>query len=167
MIKNFLFLLIFFSTVYAQGNWYSRNLNKINEISLHTSVEGLDDPMWSKKIEQISLLFLEKFKLKINPNQISPTMDIVISVIEPGNNRLVSYNIDLSVYDFYVSKDHYSKNFSKKKIIKKFKTGKIYQMNILGQSSNNTMREDMEETLIRILDNFIDQWYRDNPIKQF
>ena len=94
-------------------------------------------------------------------------MDIKISVIEPGDNPLVSYNIDLSVYDFFVSKDDYTKNYSKKKIIKKFKTGKIYQQNILGQSSNEMMRPDMENTLIRLLDNFIDQWYQDNPLKQF
>ena len=29
------------------------------------------------------------------------------------------------------------------------------------------MRADMENTLIRLLDSFIDQWYRDNPLKQF
>ena len=55
----------------------------------------------------------------------------------------------------------------RKKIIKKFKTSKIYQQNILGQSSNEMMRADMENTLIRLLDNFIDQWYQDNPLKQF
>ena len=49
----------------------------------------------------------------------------------------------------------------------KFKIGKIYQQNVLGQSSNEMMRADMENTLIRLLDSFIDQWYRDNPLKQF
>ena len=35
------------------------------------------------------------------------------------------------------------------------------------KSSNEMMTADMENTLIRMLDNFIDQWYQDNPIKQF
>ena len=120
-----------------------------------------------KKVEQIALLFFDRYKLKINPDRFSPAVDIRISVIEPDDNPLVSYNIDLSVYDFFVSKDDYTKHYSKKKIIKRFKTGKIYQQNILGQSSNEMMRPDMENTLIRLLDNFIDQWYQDNPLKQF
>ena len=167
MYKNILALVIIVSFSYAQNNWLGGNLSKINEISIDVSVNGLEDPMWEKKVMQVSLLFLERFKLKINPDRFSPSIDISISVIEPGDNPLVSYNIDLSVYDFFVSKDDYTKNYSKKKIIKKFKTGKIYQQNVLGQSSNEMMRADMENTLIRLLDSFIDQWYRDNPLKQF
>ena len=167
MFKNILALVIIVSFSYAQNNWLGGNLSKINEISIGVSVNGLEDPMWEKKVMQVSLLFLERFKLKINPDRFSPSIDIRISVIEPGDNPLVSYNIDLSVYDFFVSKDDYTKNYSKKKIIKKFKTGKIYQQNVLGQSSNELMRADIENTLIRLLDSFIDQWYRDNPLKQF
>ncbi|MEC7855911.1 MAG: hypothetical protein VYC61_04155 [Candidatus Neomarinimicrobiota bacterium] len=167
MFKHILALVIIVSFSYAQNNWLGGNLSKINEISIDVSVNGLEDPMWEKKVMQVSLLFLERFKLKINPDRFSPSIDIRISVIEPGDNPLVSYNIDLSVYDFFVSKDDYTKNYSKKKIIKKFKIGKIYQQNVLGQSSNELMRADMENTLIRLLDSFIDQWYRDNPLKQF
>jgi hypothetical protein len=167
MNKHILALVIIVSFSYAQNNWLGGNLSKINEISIDVSVNGLEDPMWEKKVMQVSLLFLERFKLKINPDRFSPSIDIRISVIEPGDNPLVSYNIDLSVYDFFVSKDDYTKNYSKKKIIKKFKIGKIYQQNVLGQSSNEMMRADMENTLIRLLDSFIDQWYRDNPLKQF
>ena len=167
MYKHILALIIIASFSNGQDNWYEGNLRKISEISININVNGLEDSMWEKKVEQISLLFLERFKLKINPDRFSPAADIRISVIEPGDNPLVSYNIDLSVYDFFVSKDDYTKNYSKKKIIKRFKTGKIYQQNILGQSSDETMRADMENTLIRLLDSFIDQWYQDNPVKQF
>ena len=167
MYKHILALIIIASFSNGQDNWYEGNLRKISETSININVNGLEDSMWEKKVMQISLLFLERFKLKINPDRFSPAADIRISVIEPGDNPLVSYNIDLSVYDFFVSKDDYTKNYSKKKIIKRFKTGKIYQQNILGQSSDETMRADMENTLIRLLDSFIDQWYQDNPVKQF
>ena len=167
MYKHILALVIIVSFSYAQNNWLGGNLSKISEISIGVIVNGLEDPMWEKKVMQVSLLFLDRYKLKINPDRFAPAMDISISVIEPGDNPLVSYNIDLSVYDFFVSKDDYTKNYSKKKIIKKFKTGKIYQQNVLGQSSNEMVRADMENTLIRLLDSFIDQWYRDNPLKQF
>ena len=155
------------SLSFSQGPWYAGNLNKINEVSIDISVNGLDDPMWEKKVTQITLLFLEGYKLKINSDRFSPSVDIKIGVIEPGDNLLVSYNIDISVYDFLVSKEDYTKYYSKKKILKKFKTGKIYHENVLGQSSYEMMTADMENTLIRMLDNFIDQWYQDNPIKQF
>ena len=167
MLKHSLFLVIVISTSYAQGNWYAGNLSKISEVSIDVSVNGLEDPMWEKKVMQIALLFLERYKLKINPDRFSPSLDINIGIIEAGDNPLVSYNIDLSVYDFFVSKEDYTKNYSKEKIIKKFRTGKIYQENILGQSYNEIMRAEMENTLIRLLDGFVDQWYQDNPIKQF
>ena len=99
----------------AQSNWSGGNLSKISEVSLDISVNGLEDPMWKKKAEQITLLFLDRYKLKINPDRFSPAVDIRISVIEPGDNPLVSYNIDLSVYDFFVSKDDYTKTIRRKK----------------------------------------------------
>ena len=120
MFKHILALVIIVSFSYAQNNWLGGNLSKISEISLDVIVNGLEDPMWEKKVMQVSLLFLDRYKLKINPDRFAPAMDISISVIEPGDNPLVSYNIDLSVYDFFVSKDDYTKNYSKKKIIKKF-----------------------------------------------
>lgn len=167
MYKHILALIIIASFSKGQDNWYEGNLRKISETSININVNGLEDSMWEKKVMQISLLFLERFKLKINPDSFSPSIDIGITVINPGNNPLVSYNIDLSVYDFFVSKEDYTKNFFKKKILKKFKIGKIYQQNIIGQSSDETMRTEMENTLIRLLDSFIDQWYQDNPVKQF
>ncbi|SVC56596.1 uncharacterized protein METZ01_LOCUS309450, partial [marine metagenome] len=97
MFKHILALVIIVSFSYAQNNWLGGNLSKINEISIDVSVNGLEDPLWEKKVIQVSLLFLERYKLKINPDRFSPSIDIRISVIEPGDNPLVSYNIDLSV----------------------------------------------------------------------
>ena len=37
----------------AQSNWSGGNLIKISEVSLDISVNGLEDPMWEKKVEQI------------------------------------------------------------------------------------------------------------------
>jgi hypothetical protein len=167
MFKYLLILFIVVSTSYSQSNWYGGNLKKVRDVSIDISVNGLDDPMWKEKVLQLSYLFIERYKLKINEENFSPSLVISISVIEPGNNPLVSYNIDLSVYDLFITKEDYTKNFTKKKILKKFKTGIIYQQNILGQSSNEKMRADMENTLLKLLDKFIDQWYQDNPIKQF
>ena len=168
MYRYIIILYIIISTSYfSQNNWYGGNLKKVNEVSMDVIVNGLDDPMWEEKVIQLSYLFIERYKLKINPEAFSPSMVISISVIESGKNIQMSYNIDLSVYDLFITKEDYTSNFTKQKIIKKFRTGIIYQQNILGQSSNESMREDMEDTLITLLDGFIDQWYQDNPIKQF
>ena len=105
MYKHILALIIIASFSNGQDNWYEGNLRKISETSININVNGLEDSMWEKKVMQISLLFLERFKLKINPDSFSPSIDIGITVINPGNNPLVSYNIDLSVYDFFVSKE--------------------------------------------------------------
>ena len=45
----------------AQSNWSGGNLSKISEVSLDISVNGLEDPMWKKKVEQIALLFLDRY----------------------------------------------------------------------------------------------------------
>ena len=37
------------SLSFSQGHWYAGNLNKINEVSIDISVNGLEDPMWEKK----------------------------------------------------------------------------------------------------------------------
>jgi len=167
MLKYLLISFIVVSAPYSQSNWYGGNLKKVSDVSIDISVSGIDDPIWEEKVLQLSYLFIERYKLKINPENFSPSLVIRVSVIEPSNNPLVSYNIDLSVYDLFITKEDYTKNFTKKKILKKFKTGIIYQQNILGQSSNEKMRADMENTLLTLLDKFIDQWYQDNPIKQF
>ena len=33
------------SLSFSQGHWYAGNLNKINELSIDISVNGLDDPL--------------------------------------------------------------------------------------------------------------------------
>jgi hypothetical protein len=73
------------SLSFSQGHWYAGNLNKNNEVSINISVKGLDDPIWEKKVTQITLLFLEGYKLKINPERISPSVEIKKGVIEPGD----------------------------------------------------------------------------------
>ncbi len=167
MSRYFIIPFIVFSMSYPQGIWYGGNLKKVSEVSVDIIFNDIDDPIWEEKLIQLSYLFLERYKLKINSENFSPSLVIKISVIEPGKSSSVSYNVDISVYDLFITKEDYTKNFAKKKILKKFKTGIIYQQNIFGQSSNENMRADIENTLLKLLDNFIDQWYQDNPIKQF
>ena len=37
----------------------------------------------------------------------------------------------------------------------------------MGQSNNKKMIQDVDNSLVKILDMFINNWYQDNPMKQF
>ena len=152
---------------YGQLIWSEGNLKKVDQISLEIVVSGDQDPTWEEKLTQISLLFFEGYKLKINPKTFSPNMVINVSLLKSNDLSISSYDIDLSVFDLFISKDKYLENISSKKIIKKFKSGIIYQQNLFGQSEDGKIIQDIENSLVNILNTFINDWYQDNPMKQF
>ena len=94
-------------------------------------------------------------------------MVINVSILKSNDLSIFSYDIDLSVFDLFISKDKYLDNVSSKKIIKKFKSGIIYQQNLFGQSEHEKIIQDVENSLVSILNTFINDWYQDNPMKQF
>jgi hypothetical protein len=167
MIKNIISFFFLVSSLFGQLIWHEGNLKQVNEVSLDIIVNGDEEPTWEQKLTQISLLFLEGYKLKINPETFSPSMVIQINLIKPDNSFLTSYHIELSVFDLFLTKEKYLKNISKRKILKKFKKGIIYQQTLAGQSTNKKIILDIENSLLKILDMFINNWYQDNPMKQF
>tara|TARA_B110000240_G_C13386053_1_gene404716 strand:- start:161 stop:664 length:504 start_codon:yes stop_codon:yes gene_type:complete len=167
MIKNIISFFFLVSSLFGQLIWHEGNLKQVNEVSLDIIVNGYEEPTWEQKLTQISLLFLEGYKLKINPETFSPSMVIQINLIKPDNSFLTSYHIELSVFDLFLTKEKYLENISKRKILKKFKKGIIYQQTLAGQSTNKKIILDIENSLLKILDMFINNWYQDNPMKQF
>ena len=166
-IKTISLSLILCTFSYGQLIWSEGNLRKVDQISLEIVVSGDQDPTWEEKLTQISLLFFEGYKLKINPKTFSPNMVINVSILKSNDLSISSYDIDLSVFDLFISKDKYLDNISSKKIIKKFKSGIIYQQNLFGQSEDEKIIQDVENSLVIILNTFINDWYQDNPMKQF
>ena len=167
MFKKNIFTFLILSCSYGQLIWHEGNLKHVNEVSLDILISGDQDPTWEQKLTQISLLFLEGYKLKINPETFSPSMVVQISIIERDKSSLGSYHIELSVFDLFLTKEKYLENISKRKIVKKFKKGIIYQQNLIGQSTKEKIIPDIENSLVKILDMFINNWYQDNPMKQF
>ena len=167
MIKNIISFFFLVSSLFGQLIWHEGNLKQVNEVSLDIIVNGDEEPTWEQKLTQISLLFLEGYKLKINPETFSPSMVIQINLIKPDNSFLTSYHIELSVFDLFLTKEKYLENISKRKILKKFKKGIIYKQTLAGQSTNKKIILDIENSLLKILDMFINNWYQDNPMKQF
>ena len=166
-IKTISYSLVLYTFSYGQLIWSEGNLEKVDQISLEIVVSGDQDPTWEEKLTQISLLFFEGYKLKINPKTFSPNMVINVSILKSNDLSISSYDIDLSVFDLFISKDKYLDNISSKKIIKKFKSGIIYQQNLFGQSEHEKIIQDVENSLVSILNTFINDWYQDNPMKQF
>jgi hypothetical protein len=46
-------------------------------------------------------------------------------------------------------------------------TSKVFSHEILGQSSSQNLYRDVEKSINQLILFFIDQWYKDNPMKQF
>mgnify|MGYP001407743265 FL=1 len=167
MFKKVIYTFLLFSISYGQLIWHEGNLKKIEEASLDIIVIGDQDPTWKEKLTQIALLFLEGYKLKIDSEVFSPSMVIKISLIKSNDLSLNSHHIKLSVFDLFLTREKYLENISKGKKLKKFQKGIIYQQNLMGQSNDEKIIQDIEHSLVKILDIFINDWYQDNPMKQF
>ena len=150
MFKKIIFTFLLYSISYGQLIWHEGNLKKIEEASLDIIVIGDQDPTWKEKLTQIALLFLEGYKLKIDSEVFSPSMVIEISLIKSNDLSLNSHHIKLSVFDLFLTREKYLENISKGKI-----------------SNDEKIIQDIENLLVKILDIFINDWYQDNPMKQF
>ncbi len=106
-IKTISLSLILCTFSYGQLIWSEGNLKKVDQISLEIVVSGDQDPTWEEKLTQISLLFFEGYKLKINPKTFSPNMVINVNILKSNDLSISSYDIDLSVFDLFISKDKY------------------------------------------------------------
>ena len=52
-------------------------------------------------------------------------------------------------------------------ITRKLRTYKVYEREILGQSTSEKIQLDIEKAVMGQTAVFIDQWFRDNPFRQF
>ena len=104
MIQKIIITFLLFSCSYGQLIWHEGNLKKVEEVSLDIIVNGQDDPTWQEKLTQIALLFLEGYKLKIDPDIFSPPMVIQISLMKSKELSISSYHVELSVFDLFLTK---------------------------------------------------------------
>ena len=92
-IKTISLSLILCTFSYGQLIWSEGNLKKVDQISLEIVVSGDQDPTWEEKLTQISLLFFEGYKLKINPKTFSPNMVINVSVLKSKDLFLLNHSM--------------------------------------------------------------------------
>ena len=98
---------------------------------------------------------------------IMPKISFDIHVLDSRVEKLSSFLVVLSVYNYSVSEQNYYKSLADTLLTKRLMTSKVFSHEILGQSSSQNLYRDVEKSINQLISFFVDQWYKDNPMKQF
>ena len=162
-----IFSILIFNLSFSQGKWYNGNLKGIDEINLEVNLQGSDETAWQGRITQFIQLALLDQKLKTTFANPMPKLVVDIHIIDSSVEPVSSFLINYSVYNYAISESIYYKSLADTLIAKKLLTHRIYNQEILGQSSSGSLYPDIEKSVKKLTSTFIDQWYRDNPSNQF
>ena len=164
-IKVFYFF-IFVSLINAQSSWYKGNLKNIDELNFELKFRGTDDDAWGRRLENyIELRFLEHDLIFVDDQMPKLVMDI--NIVDSRVELVSSFLIVFSIYNYSVPEPDYYKSLSESRLTKKLMTSRIWSREIIGQTSSKNLYKDIEKNINKIILNFFDQWYVDNPMKQF
>ncbi len=166
MIIKVLYFFMFTITINAQSSWYKGNLKKIDQLNFKLNLRGTDDDAWGRRLENyIELRFLEN-GLKFVNNQM-PKLILDINIIDSKIEKVSSFLVVFSVYNYSISEPDYYQSMNDKKLTKKLMTSKIFSQEIMGQTSSINLYKDIEKNINKLILNFFNQWYNENPLKQF
>ena len=166
MKKWMTILVLLFSGLYAKDTWYEGNLKGIEELNLEFNLKGLEDAVWENRVVSfIELRFLE-YDIRMVEDQM-PKLVVDIHLIDSRVEEVSSFLVVLSVYNYSVSEKNYYKSLADTLVTKRLMTSKVFSHEILGQSSSQNLYRDVEKSINQLISFFIDQWYKDNPMKQF
>ena len=168
MIKfnKILFLFISFSILSSQEVWFKGNLKGVEELSFKLNLIGVEDDIWGKKLENfIRLRFLEH-DLKIGQESI-PQLVLDVHLIDSRIDKVSSYLLSFSVFNYSIPENNFYQALTDGKIPKYLMISKIFSNEILGQSTSNNLYRDVEKNVNKLISLLHDQWYKDNPLKQF
>ena len=166
-MKHFIFILIFFSFSMSQVKWYNGNLKGVHDLSIQINLDGLTDKQWQQKILNFIELSLIQTKISIDHDIPIPRLTVDIYAIDSRADKISSYMINYTLYDYGIPESDYIQSMEDTVITKKLRIYKIYEREILGQSTGENIRLDIEKTIKGQTALFIDQWFRDNPFRQF
>lgn len=130
------------------------------------NVVGIKDDVWESRLYNFLELRILEHDIVILKNQI-PKLVIDINIIDSRVEKTSSFFVGLSLYSYSISEKMYYKSIADTLITKQLMTSKFFSNEIMGQSSSNNLYRDVEKSINRLVSNFIDQWYQDNPFKQF
>ena len=161
-----LLVIVFSSVIYCKDVWYDDNLKNIEDIYLVLNVRGVEDNVWEKRMYSFMELRFLEHKINIVNSQI-PKLVMDINIIDSRVEETSSFLVSLSLYNYSISETMYYKSIADTLITKKLMTSKVFSNEIMGQSSSGNLYRDVEKSLNKLISIFLDQWYKDNPFKQF
>ena len=130
------------------------------------NVRGVEDNVWEKRMYSFMELRFSEHKINIVNSQI-PKLVMDINIIDSRVEETSSFLVSLSLYNYSISEAMYYKSIADTLITKKLMTSKVFSNEIMGQSSSGNLYRDVEKSLNKLISIFLDQWYKDNPFKQF
>ena len=166
MQKWVIILGLSFFTLKAQGLWYEDNLKEIETLNLEFNLHGLEDNVWEKRITNFIELRMLEHEIRMVKEKM-PKLKVDVHIIDSRVKESSSFFVSFSVLNYSVSEPNYYKSLNDKLVTKKFMTSKIFSHEILGQTSSQNLYRDAEIAINKLISFFLDQWYKDNPIKQF
>lgn len=130
------------------------------------NVRGVEDNVWEKRVYSFMELRFLEHKINIVNSQI-PKLVMDINIIDSRVEETSSFLVSLSLYNYSISEAMYYKSITDTSITKKLMTSKVFSNEMLGQSTSGNLYRDVEKSLNKLISIFLDQWYKDNPFKQF
>ncbi len=161
-----IYIILLFYPIFAQGIWYSGNLKGIDDITMELNVKGIDDSVWEKRVSSfIMLRFLEN-DIRIVKDQM-PKLVIDVNIVDSRVERVSSFLVVFSLYNYSISEPNYYQSMADTLITKRLMTSKVFSHELMGQTSSQNLYRDVEKSINRLISIYLDQWFRDNPLKQF
>ena len=166
MIHRMIYNILFFQLIFAQGIWYSGNLKGIDDFTMELNVKGIDDSVWEKRVSSfIMLRFLEN-DIRIVKDQM-PKLVIDVNIVDSRVEKVSSFLVIFSLYNYSISEPNYYQSMADTLITKRLMTSKVFSHEVMGQTSTQNLYRDVEKSINRLISIYLDQWFRDNPLKQF
>ena len=164
--KLYIIYLFVVSTLLSQNAWYQGNLKGINDLSFELNVKGVKDDVWEKRIKSYVKLKLLEHDIQLL-DALIPRMVIDINIIDSRVEEVSSFLVQLSIYGYSISEQEYYKSFSDSNITKNLMTTKIFSYEVMGQTVSEKLYKDIEKNIDYSISLFLNNWYNDNPTKQF
>ena len=166
MVHRLIYNILFFQLIFAQGIWYSGNLKGIDDFTMELNVKGIDDSVWQKRVSSfIMLRFLEN-DIRIVKDQM-PKLVIDVNIVDSRVEKVSSFLVIFSLYNYSISEPNYYQSMADTLITKRLMTSKVFSHEVMGQSSTQNLYRDVEKSINKLISIYLDQWFRDNPLKQF
>jgi hypothetical protein len=96
-----------------------------------------------------------------------PKLVVDVHIVDSRVERVSSFLVIFSIYNYSISEPMYYRSMADTLITKKLMTSKIFSHEVMGQTSSQNLYRDVEKSINQLISMYLDQWYRDNPMRQF